>query len=298
MSHGRGTALLLAAAWGLTAPAGRGEVAAIGAPVDAPRVALVLEFLGVGDGSHILARHREVVDVGMRLDVQEVIARRSADGQVRSRCRLAISTESHSRERVGLEVRSQVTDVGGSETWERQRSLVLSSGTSALMEIAPAVDTGEALVVSITLQLAGSEPLSAPPVEVEVMVGVYAVDGDREAIIQAPYLRTLSGRPASFSFDYPMPSMSPGHVDRVRFAVRLTPGYPRRGHIPVRLELDGELPAPDGPVRVNRDESTLVPAGRRWTVPVRPPAGDGPGLRLEIAVAWRPAPSWADPERF
>ena len=77
-----------------------------------------------------------------------------------------------------------------------------------------------------------------------------------------------------------------GGVEHVHFEIRITPGFPRGGRVPVRLELTGGFPSAEGPVHVNRDESAVLGLAEVWTQEFRPDSGEGPGIRISVAAFW------------
>jgi hypothetical protein len=160
-----------------------------------------------------------------------------------------------------------------------------------MLEIAPGEPTGERLVISMTVEEAPGERITAAPGRLDLDVAIVGVDGDEEVLLQRPQLRTMAGRAAGYDFDYPVPSGDQGGVAHVGFELRITPGFPRSGSVPVRVELTGGFPSPEGPVAVDVNESAVLRRGEVWTREFRPASGEGPGIRISVAVLW-------DPETF
>ncbi|MFQ5718302.1 MAG: hypothetical protein ACE5IK_02025 [Acidobacteriota bacterium] len=256
-------------------------------PVRAPaRIALSVEFLGVDAGTRSLARHREVLTVGMRVSVDQGVSRQTPAGPVDSECHLILDTDGLPEGAISVRLRSRVSEPGGAG-WERDRHLILAPGTSALVEIVPAEAGGERVVVSVTARPAGDEAVTVEPQIVEIDAAVYVVDGDAESLLRRYRLRTVTDRPATFSFDHPVPSFLPGQVDHVRFTVSITPRFARQNRLPIVVEVEGELPGQPDPLPVHRSETTALWAGQPWRVPI---SGDAsPGLRLGISAVWRAA---------
>jgi len=266
------------------APDGSAETAA---PLES-RISVQLDILGVGDGTRTVGQRRVVLDVGMSTDETIRVVRRSAGRTVVARCRLKLRTEAGMDGRVLLHLASEVRQGSGEEetSWERSGEAGLMPGTSSMLEIAPEQAPGERLVVSMTVDEAPGERVSATPGRIDLDVAIVGVDDGEEVLLQRPQLRTMAERAAGYAFDFPVPAGSGGGVEHVRFELRITPGFPRSGKVPVRLELTGGFPSPEGPVLVDRDESAVLGLAEVWTQVFRPDSGEGPGIRISVAAFW------------
>jgi len=265
-------------------PDGSGEAAA---PPES-RIAIHLEILGVGDGTRTVGQRRVVLDVGMSTAETIRVVRRSAGRTVVARCRLKLRTEAGIDGRVLLRLASEVRQGSGEEarSWQRSGEAGLMPGTSSMLEIAPEETPGERLVVSMTVEEATGERVSVTPSRVDLDVAIVGVDDGEEVLLQRPQLRTMAERAARYAFDFPVPSGAGGGVEHVHFELRITPGFPRGGRVPVRLELTGGFPSAEGPVLVNRDESAVLGLAEVWTQEFRPDSGEGPGIRISVAAFW------------
>jgi hypothetical protein len=249
-----------------------------------------LELLGVGEGTRSLAQRRVVLDLGMTATEEFRVSRRSAGQTASCRCQVRLRTEAGIEGRVRLRLDSEVSQGLGerSRQWQRHGEAGLFPGTSSMLEIAPEEAPGERLVLSMTVEEATGESITLRPVRVDLEVTIIGIGENGNVLLDRARLRTLTERPARYAFDYPVPSTDGESFDHVGLELALTPGFPRGGRIPLRLELAGGFPSVEGPVEAGRDESTTLAAGQTWTLDLRPPSGEGPGLRLAVSARWGP----------
>lgn len=252
-------------------------------------MAVQLQVLAVGQGTRSLFSRRMVLAPFMQASLSETVRRLDAGRWVWDRVRLQVGNDRGGSGQVALTWKSLVRREDGPDAgpWRQQGRTDLRPGTSAMVEVAPALAPGERLVLSLTARWAEGERPTVAPVPVEIRLEIYGVGGDEEILIQRPSLRTVTGRAALFSFDYPVPSASGGSFDHARLEFTLTPEYPRGPRLPLRLEVAGALPSPGGQVPVSRDERAWLRAGEPWILDLEPPPGETAGFRLRVAVLWR-----------
>ncbi|MFQ5767415.1 MAG: hypothetical protein ACE5ID_05465, partial [Acidobacteriota bacterium] len=74
--------------------------------------------------------------------------------------------------------------------------------------------------------------------------------------------------------------------DHVRMALRVRPGYPRQGKLPLEIDLTGDFPTSSRPLYFSRAHSALLRPEEIWQDTFSPPGGAGPSLRLSMSVVW------------
>ncbi len=278
----------LPAALLVTLLAGGGTAPAVPNDSEPDRIALEIAVVGVREGTRELQRRRVVLDAGMAGRLELAVGRLDGGRPAQARCQLAFTTAPGLDGALEVAVTSEVIqEAGGSvREWRRGGRLALRLGTSGVLEIAPAEEPGERLLVSITLSPADGEEITLPPQRVELEIAVWAVQGDEVVLLQRPRLRTLTGQPAAFAFDYPVPAASGNGFEHVRCRLTATPGWPRDGRLPVRVELSGGFPSASGPVLSGRETMARLEPGRSWTTEIQAREGEGPFLRVALTAFW------------
>ncbi len=156
--------------------------------------------------------------------------------------------------------------------------------------MAPPAQGERRLALSLTAEGAAGETVKVPLSRVDLDVEVAAVDGDTVAVLEHPLLRSLTNQPVRFSVDYQVPAVAAGGFESVRLELELKPGFPRGDRLPLEVSLAGDFPAAGAPVLTRRSDSRLLRPGEVWEMALRPPANQGPWVRVRIMVLWQKEP--------
>lgn len=254
------------------------------------KVALRCELLAMGrSGTRRLAVQRLVLEPGMSGNLEFDLPARSTGRGVPLHVVVKLDTEPAAENSLSLHLIGEVTEegVGRPGEWHIRRQVDLWQGTSALVELAPPDSRGQRLALSVTLVDAGSDPISSPLRRIDLDVEVAIVDGGDVVVLDHPMLRSLTGEAVVFTVDYEVPAVDGRTFEHVHLDLELTPGFPRKGRVPLLVALTAGFPGHEGPVLASRSESRLLQWGEIWEMAVRPPGGGSPWLRVRVMVLWK-----------
>ncbi|MCZ6832686.1 MAG: hypothetical protein O7F11_02970 [Acidobacteria bacterium] len=254
------------------------------------KVGLLCELLAMGkNGTRRLAAQRVVLEPGMSGHLEFELPARSSGRGAPVHVVVNLDSELAEENSLILHLTGEVTEEGAGQpgNWHIRRQVDVRQGTSALVELAPPDSRGQRLALSLTLEEAGNEPVSAPLRRIDLDVEVAAVDGEEVVILNHPMLRSLTGKMVVFAVDYEVPADNGLTFEHVRLDLELTPGFPRGGRLPLSVALAAGFPSLAGAVLTSRRDSRLLRPGEIWEIAVRPPSGGGPWLRVRLIVLWK-----------